>query len=200
MFEKTQNKLEDCHNLLDQLEKANNGSLFRSLFNSFINSSRGVTNALQKEGKRVPGFSDWYAIKQEEMKQDELLKFLHNARTEDFHEGKHRLSFTMSIGLIRANDFGNPPSPDSKLTISGDGPYWIMHPGTPRERRIPATGKGGYQLEVSLNNPPSTHLGKQIIINDPVTICKIADLYFTNLIAETLEKFKSASSEIDPSI
>jgi len=191
MFDQTKNKLEDCHLLLSHLTKATDGASFRGLFNSFINASRAVTNALQAEGKNIPGFKEWYEKKRNEMTNDELLRFLHKARTEDFHEGKHRLNFRMKINVVRYDDFKDQPSADAKLVISGEGPFWVMNQGTSRERRVPAKGGGDYLLEASLNNAPTKHLGKMIRQNDPRSICEIADTYFTSLVTEALEKFAS---------
>ncbi len=162
---------------------------FKVYFNSCLNACRAITNALQKEGKHIPGFEEWYKQKQEEMKNDELLRFIHKARTEDFHEGKHRLVFVRSfIHSFSSEDAGTPPSPDATLIIGTEGMFWIVNRGTPYERRIPIR-KGKYTIEVAIDNPPQVHLGKKLKKNDPVTICKLALNYFTDLVAEAKSKF-----------
>jgi hypothetical protein len=44
-----------------------------------------VTFALQKEGAKLDGFRDWYAKRQEELKVDPTMRWLHDARTEVVH-------------------------------------------------------------------------------------------------------------------
>jgi len=60
-------KLEDTRTLLDQLNQAGDAILFKALFNSFLNSARAITYALQKDFHDAPEFKDWYTIKQGEM-------------------------------------------------------------------------------------------------------------------------------------
>lgn len=90
-FGNTKSKLEDSRNILDQLKLAKNATNFKALFNSFLSSSRAITYALQKEGKKINGFEEWYKEKQDEMRKDKLLRFIHEARTIDFHEGNNVL-------------------------------------------------------------------------------------------------------------
>lgn len=85
----------DTHNRLNQafslfqniLEDYQNPLRFTSVLNNLIQNLRNVTFILQKELAHVNNFSDWYLIKQKEMREDDTLKWLHNARTHVVHIG-----------------------------------------------------------------------------------------------------------------
>lgn len=73
------------------LEKLRNAGLnffeARCYFNAFISATRTITYALQAVMKDIDGFQEWYKAKQNELKQDELARFFHNARNESQHIG-----------------------------------------------------------------------------------------------------------------
>ena len=54
---------------------------------AFLTSLRSVTLVLQKEAKKLTGFTEWYAKKQEEMRQDPLLRTVVELRNEVEKEG-----------------------------------------------------------------------------------------------------------------
>ena len=191
MFSKTKSKLEDTRNILDQLIRASDASSFRALFNSFLNSARAITYALQKEGKNISGFNDWYLLKQEEMINDELLRFIQLARKQDFHEGEHRLDFSTAITEFSTNQAGSPPSTNAAIVIGADGPFWLVDEGTPRERRIPIKQGGTWATRVGIKNAPTKHRGKTLERNDPITICHVVLVYFSELVYEAMQSFSS---------
>jgi hypothetical protein len=191
LFSKTKSKLEDTHNILDQLNRVSDASSFRALFNSFLNSARAITNALQKEGNDIPGFNDWYVLKQEEMRNDELLRFIQLARVQDFHEGKHTLGFSTAVTEFSTGQAGSPPSTNAVIVIGADGPFWLVDEGTPRERRIPIKQGGTWATRVGIKNAPTKHRGKTLERNDPITICRVALVYFSELVHEAMQSFGS---------
>jgi hypothetical protein len=188
VFERTTTKLEDAQTILDNLKGASDALTFRSSFNSFLSAARAITNALQKEGDKIKGFDDWYSKKQEQMKKDETLRFIHDARTEDFHEGKHKLRFGTYISHFSSKQAGSRPA-DSLLSIQAEGPFWVVDKGTPKERRIPIKKGGSWTIQVSIENAPINHLGEKLEKNDPLTICQLALEYFGNLVYEAKDKF-----------
>lgn len=190
MFNAAKSKLEDTRTIFEQLRNASDPPTFKALFNSFLGSARAITAALQKEGSKKPGFNEWYGEKQKEMKNDELLRFIHEARTEDFHEGKHRLVFATYMEHFSTAAVGKPPAPNAKIGIGADGPFWIIHEGTPKERRIPIKQGGNFSIRISIANPPTTHLGGVLKKNDPLSICQVALDYYGNLVYEAGIKFK----------
>ena len=92
-FIKTKIKLEDARISLKSLCDANNPVEFRTAFGNFINNVRAITYAMQKEGSKYELFKQWYKQKQSEMGKDELLRFVHDARIDDFHKGESVLTF-----------------------------------------------------------------------------------------------------------
>jgi len=191
IFSKAKSKLEDSRTIFKKLQASKDIQTFRALFNSFLQSSRAITYALQKDGKHIPEFQQWYKTKQTEMRNDDLLRFMHTARKEDFHEGKHRLSFSMHLHYLDTSNVGPPPSPDARLGISNEGVFWIMNKGTPREERIPIKDRGQATYFISIENPPTSHLGQKLENNNPIEICKLTLAYFSNLIIEAEEMFST---------
>jgi hypothetical protein len=104
MFTGAASKLEDARTILDELRRTRDTLAFRALFNSFLSSARAITDALQKDGAALPSFADWYVGKQAEMRADELLRFIHEARIQDFHKGKHRLAFNTHMKHFSTQD------------------------------------------------------------------------------------------------
>ena len=190
VFGNANSKLEDSRNILSQLKSANDAMNFKALFNSFLSSSRAITNALQKEGKEKNGFEEWYKEKQDEMRKDELLRFIHEVRTIDFHEGKNVLGTSVDIKRFLTSAVGSKPTPDATMGIHKDGIYWTINKGTPRERRIPINKGGKFLTKISIKNPPSQHKGKSLEKNDPITICELYVKYMEELVFEAIEKFK----------
>ena len=189
MFSSAKKKLEDSRVILERLRLVNDALSFRALFNSFLSASRAITYALQKDGKHIIRFNDWYEEKRQEMKDDELLRFIHKARTANFHRGKHKLHFTTVIQHFSTATAEPPPSPNAKIAIGGEGAFWIADEGTSRERRIPIKQGGSYVTQVSIAGAPTVHRGKKLEKNDPVTICQLALDYFSKLIHEAKIKF-----------
>ena len=193
MFERTTGKNEEAYTLLGQLKAATDAIQFRSIFNAFIAAARGITNSLQAEGKHIKGFSEWYTVKQQEMRTDELLRFIQEARIADFHEGKHRLIFPSAhIEFFSTEQTGPPPAPNASLVIGTEGPFWIVDRGTPRETRIPVGRGGKWAVQVAVDNAPSVHRGQQLTRKDPVTLCELALTYFRELVYEAKSNFSSA--------
>jgi hypothetical protein len=174
MFPNTQSKLEDTRIALEQMKNAQDSINFKFAFSAFLTSARSITYVLQKEYNNVEGFKEWYEIKQREMQEDRLLRFIHEARTEDFHEGKHRLSFQTYINYLNTSDLGQPPEPNASLGIGAEGPFWILDAGTPGEHRIPIKQNINSITSVSIENPPNSHLGQPLTMVDPITICSLA--------------------------
>ncbi len=82
-------KLAEADFFLDKLRESSlNPFEARCHFSAFVSAARSVTFALQAVMKsRVDGFEEWYESKQEELRQDPLARFFHDARTEMQHTG-----------------------------------------------------------------------------------------------------------------
>lgn len=189
MFDSAKTKLEECHVILEQLRAATDAPSFRAFFNSFFSTSRAVTNSLQKDGRHVVGFNDWYGAKQEEMRNDELLHFIHKARIKDFHKGKDELVFATHIRYFSTAEAGPPPADNARMVAGGEGMFWLVDEGTPHERRIPIDKGGAYSVHVAVQNAPTVHRGKKLQRNNALTICDLALNYLSELVHEARAKF-----------
>ena len=80
--------LDAAYNRLDEFHRAWHLALvgyhkisdFRAGINSAIQASRNVTFVLQKQKEQLLGFDEWYTPWQNRMRNDPILKELHNAR------------------------------------------------------------------------------------------------------------------------
>lgn len=190
MFGKTDSKIEDSHILLEKMKAVKSALEFRAYFNSFLDSCRAITYALQEEGNHIRGFDKWYLDKQEEMRNDQLLRFIHDARIDDFHKGVSRVVFPSTyVDHFLTSEAGPPPTEDAKIVIGSQGIYWLIDEGTSRERRIPLTRGGSWITETALVGAPTEHKGETIEKNDPVSICTFALEYLSSLVREAKDKF-----------
>ena len=138
----------------------------------------------------MKGFDRWYAPKQAQMRADQLLRFIHNARIDDFHKGRHRLRFPGTyVQYFNTSQAGPPPSPDASLAFGSEGPFWIVGRGTLSERRIPVTRGGTWSVGVTVDEPPAAHLGTRLQNRDPIAICETALDYLRNLVHEAKVQF-----------
>jgi hypothetical protein len=124
------------------------------------------------------------------MHADELLRFIHDARIEDFHQGKYRLRFPSAfIEHFSVEGAGPPPAPGASLAIGTEGPFWIVDQGTAKEKRIPVRLGGSWIVQVVVENAPSVHRGTKLVRNDPISLCELAIEYFQNLVYEAKSRF-----------
>lgn len=95
-------KIEECDYFLFQMIRYYHISrLFRFYLNAFVKSFREITFMLQTYKNVIPGFSNWYAKKQEEFKNDRLLKWLSNSRTKVVHQDMLKTKSKLEAGVYR---------------------------------------------------------------------------------------------------
>lgn len=83
----TLKKLEDSRILFQQAKDSTAEPWkIRANLSSCIESLRNVTWIMQKEYAHVSGFEEWYSIKQEEMRDDKILKQFKSLRNESVKE------------------------------------------------------------------------------------------------------------------
>jgi hypothetical protein len=83
----THRRLNEAHLLWHQAnEKYFNPEGFRININAAIQALRNLTFALQNEKSAIPDFTSWYESKQTELKEDKIMKWLCDARTEIVHK------------------------------------------------------------------------------------------------------------------
>ena len=88
-FDLVDEKLAEADFFLEKLRNSStNFFAARCYFSAFVSAARSVTFALQGVMKpRVSVFDEWYERKQDQLRQDPLARFLHDARTEVQHFG-----------------------------------------------------------------------------------------------------------------
>jgi len=142
-----------------------------------------------KMAMTLPGFESWRAVKINECKTDDLLKFINDKRNSDLHSGFRPLVFAMQAYAFSNSNVGVAPSPSAVLRIDGTGPYWIVDPETPQERRNPCELQEGYTFTVAHIDPPLMHRGTPLPSSDPVTVCALAEKYYAELLFEARSTF-----------
>lgn len=175
--------------LLDRLRECHDFSTFKTFYHAFIAATRAVTYTMQKEGAHSPGFLDWYRAKQDEMKGDELMRYVHESRVRDFHQGEPAVVATqLEIGFFSPKLADPPPAPDAVAEVGANGINWVIGRGTPQERRVPVQGGGDWKTTVSLVDPPVTHRGIVLAQRDPITIARLALEWLENLLHEAKQQ------------
>lgn len=105
--------------------------LFRTNLNSFVTLARSVTNVMQKEFKDVPGFAEWYATKQEEMRKDEDMKLFIELRNESLKEKSvgeifYKVTLLQDVTLKPGEDLSGPTlkqNDDGTLRVDENNKY-----------------------------------------------------------------------------
>jgi hypothetical protein len=198
VFKRAVNKLEDARVALERMQRSQHEQHFKEAFSSFVTSARSITWALQKDGKGIDRFEEWYNAKQEEMKQDDMLRFMHDVRTADTHKGEHPLHFAQQlVGGFLAGP-SEAPVPGAEMVFY-NGFYWVVDKDTPRERRLPLpVGGGALQMLVRFEYAPPLHRNKPLIQNDPVTVCQLTLTYMEELVYEARATFPRVSNGAKP--
>ena len=193
MIPKAKKKLHACKQYLENLLKSKHFEEVEIILEAFVNSARNVTFVLQKEFKKNPRFKKWYGdskkeleegTKQYEMKNDELCKFFKDLRNKIIKEGINGLVGSIVIRSINTNkDYPNRPA-GADLNIGLKGVYFHINKGTSKEDLIPAPLRKGITQAITLNNPPTQHLGQKIEKPNLFIIMKLYYKYLENLVEE----------------
>jgi hypothetical protein len=185
-FKRAERKLEEARICLESLKQSQNAVSARTAFCSFVAHYRAVTYALQKDGAHVQGFAEWYGPKQTAMRGDQLLRYFHDARVDDFHKGEELLGFTTTVYSLGVPP---PPTPGAELMMGGEGPFWVVNRGTSDEHRIPVQAMGEGHTRVYVKNPPREHKGQVLTSDSPVELCVHAFHFMAELLHEARAHF-----------
>jgi len=83
----TRDKLSEAKHFLEGMRRVSSDpDKFRYELTAFLAASRSITLIMQKEFARKFGFADWYIQKQNYMKREPTLKYLHRQRNISHHE------------------------------------------------------------------------------------------------------------------
>lgn len=93
---------EQAHYHLHQcLINYHNPTEFRYNLNSFIQTLRNITFALQSEKRQIPNFEEWYSEKQSKLKENQLLKNFVEGRNIIVKQGMLESKSKISSGLFK---------------------------------------------------------------------------------------------------
>jgi hypothetical protein len=108
-FDHVDNKLFEADFFFQKMAELDfNWFEMRCFFSAFVNSSRSVTFALQASMNGVSGFSEWYTLLQEKLRQDKLARFFHECRTDDQKIGYNHVVGGWSENGTMKYWFGEP--------------------------------------------------------------------------------------------
>lgn len=186
----TKTKLEDARTTLSLLKSAKNSMEFRAAFSAFINNSRAITYAMQADGSKDTAFMQWYEHRRVEMQKDELVRFVHDSRIEDFHKGIHQLDFVSEAKFANLDPslvMSRSPHLFSgngtwEITLTGEGLFTTVNSGTPQEQRAILDQSLLESTKVSVQNPPKSHMGQPLNSDCPTYLCELVMTYFEDLV------------------
>ncbi len=162
-------------------------NLFIANLNSFISLARSVTLIMQKEFHNAPGFSDWYAVKQEEMKKDKDMKLFVELRNESLKEksvGKifYKIELLEDITIPSKEALSWPsfkPNNEGTLALDEDNKFFKIN-GVPRPE---------IKYDYSIN-----YLFKQRPETPAKTLCLAHYKKLEKLVKECNEKFSDTKN------
>ena len=155
---------------------------------------RAVTNVIQNLKNITDGFDEWYAPIQDEMRNDELLRFFYERRSLHLKEGAVKVARKAYIADL--SELQKIPKPkNAKGFFMGDengGSGWIVQGENGKEEKVyvevpPELGHSSSEFI----DPPSIHLGKKIDDTSIENLCKLYYAYFDYLVSKTIKKFKN---------
>jgi len=93
-------KLGEAIYFLSQMENTRSErDAFRFNLSAFLAGARSVTLFMQKEFNKTQGFHEWYKVKQEEMRNDQAMRLLHDKRTMTIHQQSVRPRAEVKVGI-----------------------------------------------------------------------------------------------------
>ena len=140
------------------------------------------------------GFDQWYLSYEDEMRNDELMKFFAGLRNDLLKKGNSDTGTTLKIESLSlpedAHLFGPKPPGATCLVMGDDGPAWIVKTAEGVEEKhyvqVPSRVADTSQ---SFRNPPRTHLGKSLKGKDTVELCNLYLQYLERMLVDAKQHF-----------
>ncbi len=161
---------------------------------------RAVTNVLQNLRSTDPGFDEWYAPLQEEMRADPLMRYFYELRSSILKEGVAKTQVRMKLERFSSRDiarFGAPP-PGATRFFMGDalgGVGWeVPQPDGTMEKYYVALPTDIGTIEIYLAGAPDTHLGAAV---PDAEVGRLAELYLgylQRLLDKAVARFSPAAT------
>ena len=181
---------------LRQLKEGKPDHRMAGLWNLVV-FGRAVTNVLQNLRSTEPVFDEWYAPWVAEMRDDPLLKYLYNLRSEILKEGSAKTSVNLQITRFTSSDtarFG-PSPPGATGFIIGDalgGVGWQVPQadGTTAMYYVGLPGDIG-SITVHFAGAPKQHLGAPLPDVSAERVAQLYVDYLQRLLDKAVERFGS---------
>lgn len=99
-------KFDEAIHFFHELEKCSfNRPLFEANLSAFINATRNISYAIQKEGKEKKNFALWWEEKRKAMRADELMKFFYEIRNYSIKEATNKVSQQSGVQMRHMLEF-----------------------------------------------------------------------------------------------
>ena len=212
IFTRLDRRLGDIESLVDNIDLA--PGQMRATISRVAVEGRSITNILQNLRSKVNNFDDWYQDKENEMRNDPLLRFFYQLRTETLKRGVDKIGGVQvkpqPNSSIQINQKGFTvttvlengevrkilhPKPDNTVgTFMGDqngGSGFVVKMPDGREKKhyvfIPPDAA---DISVFFKDPPKEHMDKELNNSNPRVLCRLYYGYLKHLCNEAKEKFK----------
>ncbi len=163
---------------------------------------RAVTNVLQNLRSIEPEFDDWYSRYVIEMREDPLLRYFYQVRSEILKEGTLRTGASVHLNrFIYPYDTqrSGPRPPGARAFFMGD-PYgrsgWEVQLGDGKiERFYVDIPSDIATIEVHLPDAPDLHLGKKIADKRIETLAQLYYHYLAAMVEDAQRMFGKRREE-----
>ncbi len=201
MSKKTADKLKDVDrvllitkNSLGDLKDKDPNKRISGIYNVAV-WGRSVTNVLQNLRSVEPEFNSWYDPYAQEMKNDPLMRFFYELRSEVLKEGTTEFGTSTIINNLSPQSFARIERPpfETEGFFMGDeigGSGWdIKLPDGSTEKyyvAIPPDIGGSY---INFSNPPTSHLGKDCSGKSIYELCQMYVEYLESMVKDAKKRF-----------
>lgn len=208
-------RMDTLERLLQSLNDPPAGQL-RDIINRVAVEGRSVTNILQKLRGAVQGFDDWYKRYVGEMRNDELLRFFYDLRTQSLKEGedsiiggsydtrKQRGTLIMKgqdFIFVGVNPDGteyrefHPKPANAVAAFVGDeqgGSGWEVMNSDETKSNVYVKIRGlDPAIELHFSTPPKIHLGQLIEDTSARNLCTLYVSYLLKMVQDAEKYFGS---------
>jgi hypothetical protein len=176
---------------LEAMRAAQSLDAIEAAWRSFLQEANKVWTKVELACKSHPKAQPWFGGHARLRKKDMLLRYLHHARNSD----EHTLTEIVSR---QPGGFAINPAPgmkgvyiDSMTISSGPSGTHINYRGSPIQVEVHTPH---VQLERVFDrgawfNPPTQHLDKRLMKNDPITVAELGYTYCERIVSEAESRF-----------
>jgi len=173
----TREKLNEAKYFLNQMiEKQADRDGFKYNLSAFLTAARSVTWFMQNEFGKKRGFKVWYAKKQTEMKNDEIMRFLNEKRVKTIHRKPIDPRVNVKVSM---HDRIGLSSSVSIIVTRPDGTI-MSRQSKPAKKPTPAKTENAVEWGMYFDEMPK---------KDIVTVCKEHIVKLDTLAVDCESKF-----------